>query len=87
MTFECWLNQGLVADWRGLLSGVVGTATLVFGVAAGAVGAFAGGVVAGGVAGFAVGILPSKMRRKIPGVSIDSGFTLISGSSALPLTE
>jgi hypothetical protein len=73
------------------MSGVAGAAALVFdgGVAAGAVavGVFAGGAVDGGAFGFAVGIRPSKMRRRIPGVSMDSGLTLISGSSASPWTE
>ena len=57
-------------------------------------GAVAGGGV--GVAGFgtlfdgaweAFGIVPSKMRRVIPGASTDSGLMLTEGSSALPVTE
>ena len=58
-------------------------------------GVVAGEFAGGGAMGFgalfdgacdALGILPSKMRRVIPGASTDRGLTLTDGSSALPVT-
>ena len=45
----------------------------------------AGSLLVGALA--AVGIWPWKMRRKMPGASIDKGLVLILGCSILPVME
>jgi len=67
----------------------VGSCAWVCGFGAGS-GGFGAGVAGCGAfdgALAAVGIWPSKIRRRIPGVSIDKGLVLMFGWSELPVME